>query len=38
MRKKPYYLKFLESIFTAEPEHKISDQEKMLIEINERFK
>ena len=34
MRKKLLF-KFLESIFVAEPEHKISDQEKMF--RNERF-
>ena len=33
MRKKLLF-KFLESIFVAEPENKISDQEKMLIEMN----
>ena len=33
MRKKLLF-KFLESIFVTEPEHKISDQEKMLIEMN----
>ena len=28
------FKQFLESVFIAEPEHKISDQEKMLIEMD----
>ena len=28
------FKQFLQSIFIAEPEHKISDQEKMVIEMN----
>ena len=28
------FKQFLDSIFVAEPEHKISDQQKILIEMN----